>query len=305
MSPVRPKKKEMNEMSYMNRTGIALALVLLGTAPTLACDAYDEVVAAVNAQDRATVSRLYGEMRRDAECGQDLRNWAGIYLAREYYRDSTDPALSIDTRSLALQNSLMLERHWRTLSALGEVEWEREDYAAAAEYLGQALTEIAEGNQNHEVTTEEILQVRTLYTDALALSGTQMASAQSELFRPNYRGFEVEETPLPITFEYDSVAFDEQGQFYADALLEHVLAYDPPRIELDGHTDPQGSDDYNLSLSVRRAEALRQFLERGGYEGEVVVRGMGESQVPVPPEGVAEGSDEHYRIARRVTFRTS
>ena len=292
-------------MSNMNRTGIAMALVLLGTTPALACDVYDDVVEAVGAQDRATVSRLYGEMRNDPACGQDLRNWAGIYLAREYYRDSADPSLSLDARSLALQNSLMLERHWRTLSALGEVEWQREDYAAAAEYLGQALTEIAEGNQDHPVTSDEILQVRTLYTDALALSGAQMASAQSELFRPNYRGFEVEETPLPITFEYDSVAFDEQGQFYADALLEHVLAHDPPRIELDGHTDPQGSDDYNLNLSVRRAEALRRFLEQGGYSGEVVVRGMGESQVPLPPEGVVAGSEEHHRIARRVTFRTS
>ena len=282
---------------------VALVCLTMTAVPALACTTYDDAMNSVRAQDRTEAARLYEMMADLDDCGP-TRDWVGIYLAREYFRDSTDPALSPEEQRESLEASLALEVHWRTLSALGQLAWNDADYGEAASRLAEALTQIAEGDQSHEASPDEIIAVRDLYTDALALSGELMASADPELFRDNYRGFIVEETPLPITFEFDSASFDEQGLIYADALLDHVLSYNPPRIELDGHTDPQGGEDYNYTLSVDRAEAVRDHLIAGGYQGEIVIRGFGESQLPDAPEGVAEGSEEHFRIARRVTFRT-
>lgn len=291
------------------RSKLPVALFLVGLCPgqALACAAYDAVVAAVEADDRAEVTRLHDVLAADETCDAAIHDWAGIYLARQHLRDGLDSGLAPEARRAALQAALSLETHWRTLSELGRLEWSEKNYAEAADFLRRALTEIAEGNPEHEAKPADITALRNLYTDALALSGDTVASADagSELFRTSYRGFTVEETPLPITFRYDSTEFDAQGRRYAQQLRDHVLTHNPPRIELDGHTDPRGGETYNLELSVARAETVRQFLLEGGYGGEIVVRGFGESKVPPPPEGVIAGSEEHYRIARRVIFRGS
>jgi outer membrane protein OmpA-like peptidoglycan-associated protein len=285
---------------------VAAVLFTVGALPAMACDSYNAVVDAVQSQDRAEATRLFDVIRADETCDDAIRDWTGVYLAREHFRDAMNEDLPLQERRAALRASLELETHWRTLAALGEIEMREGAFGPASTWFRQALREIAEGNQNHDATLDDIERVRSLYTDSLALTDDLMASAEtdSELFRPSYRGFIVEETPLPITFEYDSTEFDEQGYVFAQSLLDHVLTHSPPRIELDGHTDPQGGETYNLDLSMARANAVRQHLIDGGYQGEILVRGFGESQVPEPPEGIAAGSEEHFRIARRVTFRS-
>jgi len=293
----------LNLMS-IKRT-VAVTVLGLACGPAFACGSYDAVVTAVQSDKRAEVLRLYDVISADPACDAAIRGWTATYLAREYFRDAMDPVASVGARRRALDASLALETHWRTMAELGRLEWTEKNYGAAAGHLAQALSEIAEGNQDHDASSVEIERLRRLYTSALALDDDVVASAEtgSELFRSVYRGFKVEETPLPITFVFDSTEFDPQGRIYADALLNHLLTHAPPRIELDGHTDPMGSEEYNLELSLARAEAVRQHLVNGGYRGEIVVRGFGEQKLPEPPVGVAEGSEEHHRIARRVAFR--
>lgn len=55
-------------------------------------------------------------------------------------------------------------------------------------------------------------------------------------------------------------------------------------IRVEGHTDDQGSDAYNLALSRRRAEAVRRVLERelAGMNVTLQAKGYGESRPKVP-----------------------
>lgn len=89
----------------------------------------------------------------------------------------------------------------------------------------------------------------------------------------------------------------------SDAILETVARtiLDHPEIELveiDGHTDDLGSDEWNQKLSVSRAEAVRAALVHIGVaESRLVVRGFGKSQPLV------SGNDEASRKKnRRVEF---
>lgn len=61
---------------------------------------------------------------------------------------------------------------------------------------------------------------------------------------------------------------------------------------IEGHTDAKGSAGYNLKLSTRRAEAVRDWLVRDGRLDTrgFVVRGYGESR-PLAPNTNADGSD--------------
>jgi OmpA-OmpF porin, OOP family len=70
-------------------------------------------------------------------------------------------------------------------------------------------------------------------------------------------------------------------------------------VEVQGHTDDQGAEDYNLELSGRRAQAVRTYLMGQGIEGDrLVARGYGESQ-PLEPGTTPEARE----VNRRVVFK--
>jgi outer membrane protein OmpA-like peptidoglycan-associated protein len=70
-------------------------------------------------------------------------------------------------------------------------------------------------------------------------------------------------------------------------------------VEVQGHTDDQGAEDYNLALSQRRADAVRQYLIANGVAAErLVAKGYGET-MPLQP-GTSEDARE---TNRRVAFR--
>ncbi|MFO0603288.1 MAG: OmpA family protein [Polyangiales bacterium] len=59
------------------------------------------------------------------------------------------------------------------------------------------------------------------------------------------------------------------------------------RVRIEGHTDDQASDEYNLDLSQRRANNVRAWLIAHGIEeGRLEARGFGESQPAVPIDGL-------------------
>ncbi len=70
-------------------------------------------------------------------------------------------------------------------------------------------------------------------------------------------------------------------------------------IEIGGHTDDVGSDDYNKNLSQGRAEAVRQYVVDNGIDaGRITALGYGESQPEVP-----NTSAENRQTNRRVEFK--
>ena len=78
-------------------------------------------------------------------------------------------------------------------------------------------------------------------------------------------------------------------------LLSHSEIH---KVEIQGHTDDQGDEAYNLDLSQRRVESVRQLLIVQGVEANrLEARGYGESKP------ISEGQTDEARAAnRRVQF---
>ncbi len=77
-----------------------------------------------------------------------------------------------------------------------------------------------------------------------------------------------------------------------------TLMKDQPglKLEVQGHTDDQGEDDYNLDLSQRRAETVVSYLGLFGVDtGRLVSKGFGESQ-PVMANTTEEGRAKNRRV---------
>lgn len=67
-------------------------------------------------------------------------------------------------------------------------------------------------------------------------------------------------------------------------------------IEVVGHTDDVGDDDYNLDLSLQRAEAVRDYLVGEGVDpSKIATVGMGEG-MPIASNNTPEGRAENRRV---------
>jgi len=75
-----------------------------------------------------------------------------------------------------------------------------------------------------------------------------------------------------------------------------ILAHPGLKIAVEGHTDSVGGDDYNMTLSENRANAVRSYLVSQGVSGDVVTaKGFGKT-LPVADNGTAAGRQANRRV---------
>jgi outer membrane protein OmpA-like peptidoglycan-associated protein len=75
-----------------------------------------------------------------------------------------------------------------------------------------------------------------------------------------------------------------------------VIAHPGLHLEVEGHTDAVGSDDYNQKLSENRAQAVRDYLVQEGIsDNSIVSRGLGKTQ-PVATNDTPDGRQQNRRV---------
>ena len=75
-----------------------------------------------------------------------------------------------------------------------------------------------------------------------------------------------------------------------------VIAHPGLHLEVEGHTDSVGGDEYNQKLSADRDRAVRDYLAQQGIPGDTIVaRGLGKTQ-PVATNDTPEGRQQNRRV---------
>lgn len=75
-----------------------------------------------------------------------------------------------------------------------------------------------------------------------------------------------------------------------------VLSYPGLKLQVEGHTDNVGGDDYNQQLSEKRAQAVRDYLvEQGIASGAITSRGFGKT-MPIATNDTADGRQQNRRV---------
>lgn len=104
--------------------------------------------------------------------------------------------------------------------------------------------------------------------------------------------------PAAALFAFDSAALSEQGK----AAIEDYRRQISPELSsayagiIIGHTDSTGNPKYNMELSVRRAEAVRNYLVQTGAPADklrVIGRGMND---PIASNDTKEGQAQNRRV---------
>lgn len=99
-----------------------------------------------------------------------------------------------------------------------------------------------------------------------------------------------------ILFDYDKTSLKQESDKQLQYVLTLLIENPELKLEIQGHTDNQGEDAYNLTLSQQRAETVRRYLALFGISPEqLTAKGYGESQ-PVATNDTEEGRAKNRRV---------
>ena len=97
-------------------------------------------------------------------------------------------------------------------------------------------------------------------------------------------------------FGTESAEIDAGSHYILDNIYNSLVYYSDLKIEVAGHTDDQGADDFNMSLSLSRARAVMNYLvSRGIASDRIRARGYGKDR-PIESNETAAGRAANRRV---------
>lgn len=103
-----------------------------------------------------------------------------------------------------------------------------------------------------------------------------------------------------VNFELNSAVITKESFPILLNAVQVLTEHPDLQIEIRGYTDNTGSEEYNLSLSERRAKAVKDYLVANGVSSSrLQVKGFGESN-PISDNNTREGRSLNRRIEFKV-----
>lgn len=99
-----------------------------------------------------------------------------------------------------------------------------------------------------------------------------------------------------VLFAFDKATLSPQAFRNVDKLAVFLKKHPNRSVLIEGHTDNVGSDEYNLELSEKRGQAVRNALAgKGVGEERVATKGYGE-KYPVASNNTSDGRQQNRRV---------
>ena len=177
---------------------------------------------------------------------------------------------------------------------LTEAERQREEAEAQAQQAQTQAQQAQMATQQAEREREEAVRQKEEMRARLVAQLNQVLQT-----RDTARGVIVS---MPdVLFDFNKYTLKPQAREKLAKISGIVLAYPDLKLDVEGHTDSIGSDEYNQQLSEKRAESVRGYLiSQGVKPDEVSAQGLGKANP------VADNSTPHGRqLNRRVEMVVS
>jgi outer membrane protein OmpA-like peptidoglycan-associated protein len=315
----------MIEMLIAKRYLVAtLSAFLLTSGSAVAADCsplLDAFNQAIDDARETDAQGLIDKIAGSADCGQ-YQTAAQARLAA--LRLSAAQALMARGRPSAEYDRLLTaaeepEVLWQASATLGEVRFGERRFADAAEAYDRAIAlmknETLTPTRPEKFQIEGILarsaQARLLAANVKMADGSTrfVATARDQrdgtlggVYSRSVRGIVPQAVPVPITFEYRKTTFTPIGEQAVRELADALREQRPARIQLVGHTDSRGGDEFNMKLSAARAETVAAYLKEAGISAVIETKGVGSSEPVKLPDASGLSQDDIYALNRRVEF---
>jgi outer membrane protein OmpA-like peptidoglycan-associated protein len=314
---------ETSQIEYRGDTG-ALYLVSASDSPPLVAD-YETPLSVLGARRAVEIARHCGAERfaeaelKDAEVKlaaleqlwPSQRNHEAKYLGMANDVMRLGEHARVKTEERLQQARLAAERRTAgrmIAQAQSEADSAREamqraesEADLARQKVAQAQTEAERAKANEELArieaegarlqAEQAKQERDQAQQRLYVSLSEILETRREA-----RGLIVNLSD--VLFDFNKASLKPGAREKLSKLAGILLAYPGGyRIEIEGHTDAIGSEEYNLKLSQARAESVCEYLKQSSIAADriIAVRGFGKSK-PV----ASNDSDQGRQVNRRV-----
>jgi outer membrane protein OmpA-like peptidoglycan-associated protein len=106
-----------------------------------------------------------------------------------------------------------------------------------------------------------------------------------------------------VLFEFNKSTLTRGAKDTLGVAVRYLKDHDDVRVEIQGHTDSKGSDDYNMKLGTRRAESVKAYLGAQGIKTDrISTRSFGESQPVADNELNGKDNPAGRALNRRVVI---
>ncbi len=149
--------------------------------------------------------------------------------------------------------------------------------------IGAAVGGLAGAGIGHYMDKQE-----EALRQAMAASEAASISRQGNVLAVTFKG--------DFLFDIDSAVVHPGAYSDIKRMAKILRDYPQTRIRIEGHTDSTGSEEYNLRLSQRRAEAVKQLLVAEGIDpSRIVTIGYGEAR-PRATNATKQGRQLNRRV---------
>lgn len=101
-----------------------------------------------------------------------------------------------------------------------------------------------------------------------------------------------------VLFDLDKAILKPEGKVEVDKLVAEMKAHPKDTVLIEGHTCDLASDEYNLALGQRRADAVKAYMLQAGIDAaRLSTKSYGESKPASPND-----CEEHRKLNRRAEF---
>jgi OOP family OmpA-OmpF porin len=196
----------------------------------------------------------------------------------------------------------------RAAKAKKEAEEARLLAAAEAERAAKAKKEAEEARSLASAETERAAKAKKEAEEARSLAAAEAeraarAKAAADQLTRELSDLKAKQTERGIVLTIGDVLFaTAKADLSSDALrsvnklADFLQKYPNRNVLIEGHTDSVGSDEYNLGLSQRRADSVKESLTAKGIGGErIVTKGYGK-KYPVASNETAAGKQQNRRV---------
>lgn len=131
---------------------------------------------------------------------------------------------------------------------------------------------------------------------ALATSDAAAVSREGNLLAVTFKG--------DVTFDTNSTVVRPGLQSEINRVASVLNQYPNTLVRVEGHTDSIGSDQYNMDLSIRRANAVKTLLvQRGIADSRIDAVGYGKT-MPVATNDTEAGRQRNRRVEIKIAPQT-
>ena len=264
-------------------------------------------------EDRLNAERQAAQQKIDVAQAESAEQQRQRALAEQAQRESAEKARreaeqrqQAEAERLAAQNSLAQAR---AEAAAEKARLQAEVEAARLKAESEKASLLAQAEENRrqaEALKAQAAQWRDEAARAKAAAEAEAAkSAQlrADLLRQFNVILETRETARGLIVNLSDVLFQTARYDLKPGAREKlakvagiILGHPGLKLEVEGHTDSVGSEEYNQTLSEKRASSVRDFLVAQGISVDAITSvGFGKTK-PVADNATAAGRQQNRRV---------